>query len=316
VTLWKSWLLTIPISLGCAYSAEAKENIECEKLRQAVEVVSIHQDIRYGEANKFNLTKMAKLEKIMESLPLYFSDLNIGSPTLISERTAIITYLADVRVMIESAKDSNSLAPFKKPPRKNLFGNLNSFGDYWDCFSTRDEASSDIWSTQHLIDYYGAYTPQNGQNSKVSQASDLENILRQTGQTSGKNPSRVAYQSVELEQRKTVWLMLIGVLTLTAGTFLYQRRRRNYEIREERTFIQLPVKVRLNRFEYIVHLADISMNGAKIKHDEILATNDKVDVKIMGIWHAGQIKWSNDTFAGVMFKTPVKAEFVSAMIQS
>lgn len=315
MTLWKSCLLTVPISLGCALSTEAKDNIECEKLRQAVEVVSIHQNIRYGEADTLNLTELSKLEKIIETLPPYFSESKFEAPALISETTAIIAYLADVRVMIESAKDSNIGAPFKKSPRSNLFGNLNSFGEYWDCFSTPDQTSKSVASTLDLIDYYGTHTPKNGQNTEASQAPELENIFRQTGQTSGKNPSRVAFQSVELEQRKTVWLMLIGVLTLTAGTFLYQRRRRNYEIREERTFIQLPVTVRLNKFEHIVHLADISMNGAKIKHDEILATNDKIDVKIKGIWHAGQIKWSNDTFAGVMFKTPIKAEFVSAMMR-
>jgi hypothetical protein len=58
------------------------------------------------------------------------------------------------------------------------------------------------------------------------------------------------------------------------------------------------------------------MNGAKVKHDEVLMPNDKIHVEIRGHWHAGQVKWSNDVYAGLMFKRPVREETLNSITSS
>ena len=306
----------VSIAFGTALPAHAENSLACNSVNEVFRAVAVHQNIRYEYALKSNVTALFSLEKIVQEVEPNFYLTNLNPSELKSEVQIIMQYLIDLEENILYSRLNSSLNGFSAPPPSNLLTSLESVGQYWGCSLTNETAGFSEVSSQKQTKYRGAQTQKNGQSTYSSRTPEVKNIPRISGQRGGENASRLAFRSVELQQRKAGWLMSIGILTLILGTFVFQRRERKHRKREERTYIQLPIKLRLESTDYLVYLADISMNGAKVKHDEVLMPNDKIHVEIRGHWHAGQVKWSNDVYAGLMFKRPVNEETLKSITSS
>lgn len=317
MTIYKAILPTALLSIFCFNTAEAESPQTCEALNHVVEIVSIHQNLRHGKTINPDSTDLSNLKRtLMGASQTLDALINANEENLISENTVIKLYLTELHQAVSSTKTNHTADALYQPITPDLIPSLESFRAYWKCSPASDKALGGEAKPPTPIRHYGVKTKKTGQFVKGRKSPDFEKVQRQERQPNGKNLSRVAFGSVKLEQQVTLLLIILAAFVLILGTIIYQKRKQQFEIREKRTIVQSPLKVRMRNVEYLVHLADISMNGAKLKHSEIFTTNDRLHVKIGNGWHAGQIKWSNDSFAGVMFKTPLGAEMFNNIFNS
>lgn len=190
---------------------------------------------------------------------------------------------------------------------------LRSIENYWNC-RTRNIVEQTA-SSDKLADFTGQsavttdYTPSEtsktaSQDSKTRGLSANSRVLKQ---------SKVG-RDVAFYISPPYWLIL-GFLILGLVIYGLQKRSKGFKARQKRRILNSPVRVRIGKQDVAMMLVDISRNGVKVQHGGALGGEKKVNLYINRQWHAGHIIWSNDTFAGVQFKKPMKAQTFNTVVQ-
>ena len=78
----------------------------------------------------------------------------------------------------------------------------------------------------------------------------------------------------------------------------------------------MPSKIRIGKAEHTIIIVDISMNGTKIQHSEIINQQGKLHIELDGTWYSGKIKWTNKLFAGVKFERSISLQTFNAVLQA
>jgi len=103
-----------------------------------------------------------------------------------------------------------------------------------------------------------------------------------------------------------VTLTGLSALFFVVGTRLFFRQGKEYEAREVRRLVNIPIKVRLNGQTLNFFLVDISRHGAKINHAKSIQSHETIDIRLGGVWYPAQIRWHNRLFAGIKFDKLLK----------
>lgn len=285
----------------------AAGNPACGMLSSVLKTVALVNNTPQPKSNKLTIETKRELEGQLSriSLSVLFPDTaKIGLP----EEDAVMTqYIADIQTALLT-RDGETTAALSSAVTPELIRSLASLDYYWSCTPSQnmDEVSQAAPTTS--AEFFGPDSLTSVSDLRGVKVPSVEPSTPQAGRSTGNTLNRVAYNAVRVRQETTVFLMIFGAAALLAGVILYQKRRAIFEAREARSLIHKPIRVRAGGTEHDMLLIDISMNGAKIKHRASIAAQGVLEISLGGQWHAGQIKWRNDMFAGVMFKTPLDAE--------
>lgn len=190
---------------------------------------------------------------------------------------------------------------------------LQSVENYWNC-RTRDIVAQTTRSNS-LADFSG----QSAVATDYTQSEASKTASQQSKARGLSANSRVLKQSkvgrdVSFDISPP-YLLILGFLILGLTIYTLQRRSKGFKARQKRRILNMPVRVRSNNRDIAMLLVDISRNGVKIQHGSLLDGAKKVTLHINDEWHAGHIIWSNDSFAGVQFKKPMKAQTFNSVVQ-
>lgn len=310
----------IAVSLLAPFSAlPASAQTACETLSNVLGTTSIVRSLQLNPSTLISSEDISTLNIQLNQISLEALAPAADSDELNFETLALSQYLSDLRQALigmtdtDEAYAADTLSPAITP---GFIRSLDSLNYYWNCSPANNVDLLSEITDKDSAQFFGpdsltALNAESGITIPSVKASDA-----QQGRTTDLTVNRVAYNAVKITQENTVILMILGFAALLAGVFIYQKQLAKFEIREARSLIHSPIKVRMDDHEYNIHLVDISMNGAKIKHSRNIDTQDKLQIKLGGKWHLGYIKWSNEMFAGVMFKTPIGPKIISDVVKA
>jgi len=284
---------------GDQVAAQTVSAAECGALETLLKTVSLAQDFHSEPPSPQSSLKLAELEMQLGEVSLNAIVPEMERERLSVETAAITGFLTQLEL---AAQDPNT-SGIRASITPAFLSSLISLDNYWGCGDAGDAETFSTLEGEETAHFFGTASTAAQRETGPKQEPGTAQSVRHMGQSSGKTISRVASQSVRLSPDVTLALMIFGLVSLMGGVFLYFKRLEVYEAREARSLVHAPVTVRLDDVERDMMLVDISMNGAKIKHEQSLGGQEKLYIKIGLDWHSAVIRWQNDIFAGVSFKT-------------
>ncbi len=224
-----------------------------------------------------------------------------------TKRTNLSLYLSNLRRLLSQGTQSGPALALIRP--EGLDDTLTSLTNYWSC----DQIGSDL-TYPNMSEAEGGFLSGGGPRAlsdRVPEVSPPADYMHTAGQDLSsnansrhlsKNPIRLLFED------NRHYLILLGVLIFIGGTYTIFRRLKRFEARETRRVLNRLIQVRLGDQTHDFYLVDLSRNGAKLNHPGTIRSETTVHIGLLENWHVGQIKWHNDLYAGVLFKTPLDEE--------
>lgn len=311
-------LLVISLALPI-HASPAKTDTACQTIDNVLGTVSLVREIQLTQSGKNLPRQIAELETLTIKIALPALVPPQARDGLASEHQALFTYLARLREAIAGAKsgyddyarqilDGAASADFERA--------IQSLELYWHC---KPETSSPDTKTENS-NAKPAYLGESGSGAKTASIG----LSRPFAETS---PSRDRPTNNHLSKQvkfalptllsNASFLFPLTVLVILASIFMYaQKRSKKQKVREARRFIYKPVKIRIGKKVSTSMVVDISMNGAKLQHQSLIKNQRRISIKLDDSWYAGQIKWSNNLFAGVKFDKPISPQSLNQLLQT
>lgn len=202
--------------------------------------------------------------------------------------------------------------PYAKSIPENFDQTLRQMSLYWDC----DKFASDL-ALPMITPAEGGSAVDNIRSTRPN--ADMESSpvpdyrhVQNRNMSANASSRYLAQNSVKLIfEDNRHYLILFGILAFIGGLYYLSRRIKKFEAREARRILNRLIKVRLEDRIHDFYLVDLSRNGAKLNHPRAIEGQNSLHIQLGDEWHQGQIKWHNDFFAGVLFKTPLDVETFS-----
>jgi hypothetical protein len=310
------FLLAVLVSLLSALPAQAET--ACKSLDSVLNTVSVVRDIEADPKEAIQDIYLSDLSARMEVIAL---------PALIpmkerdafpAESAAILQYISTLREAVAGAQggyDAYARQIFSQSVSVEFLQSLKSLETYWGCNAeAKVEALGEAVGLERA-DYFGVVHMSADIEGAGVERSALNTSQERGLLSSGQTISQVAFLPVKVKQASLAIFMLLGVLMLIGGFYFHMSRLKNFEVREHRRALRLPVRVRIDNAERAVLIMDISMNGAKIKHSNKIEEKSVLHIHLGDTWHLGQVRWSNNYYAGVKFKVPIDPKAFEGITQ-
>ena len=287
----------------------------CQSLHNMPRTLSRLREHRLTASQDIFEADVEQLRKQVRSLEV-FQDLSAGVDlSFEAEKQVLSRTLATLNLRLSESVLTRP--PYAKSIPENFDQTLMSASRYWNC----DQFASDMES------------PIQGEAKggpsfdKTRSATLNPNINVQThpgykhvdGRDLSENASAryVAENPIKLLfEGNRHYLILLAGLSFIGGTYYMFRRIKKFEAREARRILNQLIKVRLEDEVQDFYLVDLSRNGAKLNHPRAIQNQTRLHIQLGEDWHLGQIKWHNDFFAGIMFKTPLDIETYSEITKA
>ncbi len=204
--------------------------------------------------------------------------------------------------------------PFAKAIPENFRQSLSTLSLAWNC----DQFSSDLSLPIDAVAQGGPAfdtTRSAAANAAEENApSPAYEHIENRGMSSNARSQYLAQNSVKIFFENNRQYLIFFIILIAIGTTRYVLHRiKKFEAREARKILNRLIKVRLDNQIHDFYLVDLSRNGAKLNHPRAILNSGSVEIRLGDAWHLGQIKWHNEFFAGVLFKTPLDIETFSDM---
>jgi|GEM_PF-6378775 len=301
--------------------AYAQTSPACQTIDTILQTVSVVRDIQTNPSTRDYAQNLVKLDRLTMqiSLPTLMPIEGSGAapqPAPIGT-DAVTDYVSNMRAALALAgtQARQDAKPILTNGLTQDFSNsLQSVEKFWSCTSGENalqtgqlEGSEDHTGvTSAVIEYEQSQSERPSLNASESKGLSANSRVL--------NQSKVG-RDVDFELTPPFFLVG-GFLLLILGLFVAQRRSKRFKARAKRRILNVPVRVKFAKTDVAMVLVDISRNGVKVQHGELLGGQKKVNLHINGKWLSGHVIWSNDSFAGVQFKRPMKALTFNAFVET
>ena len=317
VMKYTHFIVAVLMSLFSVLSARAET--ACETLNSVLSTVSVVRDIQADSQDIIRDIYVSELNNRVDNIVLPSLIPMKQRDEFLPESTAILQYISVLREAVTGAQggyQAYAKETINQAMSAEFLQSLDSLDNYWGCnASSNDNLMGEAPDIDTAI-YFGA-----GQDAASPTEAGIEHSALSTSQergdfSNGEAISQVTFSPVRVRQTSIVIFIALGTMMLIGSFYVYVSRRKTFEARELRRVLRLPVRVRSENTERAVLIVDISMNGAKIKHSKTIKEKSTLQIYLGDEWHRGQVRWSNDHYAGVMFKVPIKAEAFKVITQN
>lgn len=302
-------LVALALAWGVPSTAQnANDSAACQTIDRVWETVSV---IRQLDGTQNARTNQRDLRRIQSLLP------QISATTLgdASQAQPISRFVTQIETALTSTETQLSLSSNVKQVVSTAFlRDVQSLDAYWNC--RRSEAAVDSAG-----DFEVPATTRNDTGVLDDATADDKNIIAGMSEANGLSPnSRVLKNSKvgrDIDFELTPPLFFIAFLAFCLGITLYLRKRsKGFRSRQKRRILQTPILAQLGKKNFAMTLVDISMNGGKVQHSGEIEKQKTIKLEINGRWYAGKIIWTNEAFAGVSFKKPLKSSIFNAAVSA
>ena len=311
----KHYIAVILIILSSALAAEAQAS--CQMIDKVLKTVSLLTDIETE-------TKDQHYRKHITELSNEVSEISLPSLIPIQNREhlkiesgAALHYISRLREGVSAAQAGNNdfaKEIFNDSLTPEFFRSLESLDSYWRCRESDVDNLTDDQGAENESQFFGAgsrvaKSNTSGVESRLAKVSDTRGNL-----TNGRETGQVAFNPTTFKKANVFLSIILAACVIIGGFLFFQYRVQKFEVRQIRHPVNLPVKVRIKNNDLVMLIVDLSMNGAKIKHSTAIEGQKILRIHLGETWHVCNIKWSNDNFIGVMFKTPIESETIRSII--
>lgn len=303
--------LAYPATVHANISATAKPALAaCQAIHTLSSAVTRLEPARVNRTSPLTQEEHLALKTRIESV--HVSDIfpKAGQSEFVLMKAQITSSVTNMRAVLDTP-----LARQVRPaPNPALRQNLQTLSRYWQCESY--EAGN--LRGMETMGEGGSYFQNNSGTRSDALPSSLSKQASQFAKSQKlSDGARVRPLALNpaaiLPQSKGPYFVLSGLVALFVLMRLIRRRIKKFEAREARRLLNLHVNVKLDGISHRFDLVDLSRNGAKLKHSQLIQEEEQIYVQLNSNWYLGQIRWRNPLFAGIMFKTPLDIETFSAV---
>lgn len=310
--------LITAILVFIASTLPARAQTPCGVIEAVLDTAYIVQDIQTVQDNHRRRLYIAALETNAAHISLSGLIPDHSAEDFDKESEALSLYLSRLRGAIDAHHEGHDdkaqqLLGLARNPEFSQA--INSLNYYWNCQTHEDVQGIDMSGTYDESVYSAA-----PQAELTSADSRFAKAVTGKSNISGGRASSPLYGKKSalggvLTHRSNIFFVIVCMLLL-GGIYYFRQRAKAFKIREERSYLYMPIAISTDQRNHTITLVDISMNGAKVKHDGALRGHKTVQIKLGENWYAGDIMWSNDFFSGVRFKKPITKMTFNRLVDS
>ena len=313
----KSLILACLITV--IYSPPARADSACQMIDRVLGTLSVVRKIQIDRSDTNYSENMSKLGVLVDqiSLPTLFPP-NTNNALQV-EKEAFFYYLSNLREAVANANveyHDYARQTLNKGIKSEFTDSILSLEYYWNCrvdgSSSEKETTTNAKHPSYLENPITTVKIFPVELPKPSVAK-LNTVSRASKSGISK---RVNFSFPSIHQGNSLLAPLLVILALFTLLYFALSRSKSFKVRENRRLLHIPVKTRIGKVDHTMEIVDISMNGIKILHSGVILKQHKLRIQLDGTWHLGQIKWSNDLFAGVKFNKPISNQTLDTVIQS
>lgn len=314
----KKCLIVIFVLANSLFATAQAQQTPCQTVDLILATSSTIRNIQTDEDGKNYAENITRLEQFSERISLAALIPQNQSQSLATEVKTMFEYLSKVREGVAGSKSgyeayaNNTLNEGITP---DFTVAINSLGAFWDCRPNEVEFDTEgtLWSERAV-----RTRPSNERAEKGTAQ------FRKPGSTalvSTERSNSGVLQKMQLDQDillkgdRLTYILIFAAFSFFFLIFYGRKRARIFRQREARRLLNKAVQVRFGKTDYKMYVVDISMNGAKIQHPDVIDKLEKLSIFLNGDWHVGQVKWRNSAFAGIKFKKPVDNETLLSAIE-
>lgn len=310
--------------LGLFSAQTARAETPCGTLSHMIESVSLVRQIQTDPGGPTYRAQIDRLSTVTQRISL--PDLIPIDPAAsrATERDALIRYVSGLREAMSGARaghDSYARQTLGTVITPEVFGGLSSLESHWDCGGEDSARESQSNSQSNESMDSAAFSGSGGGDSeggpnRMANPAESSAPSRNRPTTNGSGNGAYFGRDAVVGGNTMTFFIMLGVMALIGIFFYAQKRAKKKTVREARRALNVPVHVQLEGRDHEMRLVDMSMNGFKIQHTGQIDGQEEIDVAIKGIWHEGQIRWSNPHYAGVKFKRPIDQKTLASVMAS
>ncbi len=298
----------------------ARAETACQMIDKVLGTFSLIRDIQLDQEDKNYVGNMSKLAVLVDqiSLPVLVPLQSRGA--LPSESAALFHYISSLREAVAGAKfgyDDHAKLTLDNGITKEFTASIQSLDDYWACKPGGPMSNSKAASMGEAV---GTQTAQGDFAKALLQTPPIRNHtadtrLSDTRLSDNRLTGRVKFGLVTPLSNTSLSLAGVVFFALFGMLYYIHKRAKTYKVRDARRFVRAPRNVRMGKSVFRVMIVDISMNGAKIQHGELIKKQKKLQIELDGTWYPGKIKWRNQLFVGIKFDRPIPSQTFNTVLQ-
>ena len=300
-------VLTFIALILMAHALPARAQTACSMIDTVLDTASILQESQTAQSDREYQQYIDKLERRAAHISLPALIPPKLAESFPREKLVLSHYLYSLQNAIELQRggyNQQAQHTLKQARTVEFSQSLKSLGFYWNCHSGGDEQGIEMRG-QDSDAFYSAASDTGAISPKSDFAKAItHNAAASSGRSSSPLYGRKAALAGVLSYQSSLFMIIVSLL-IGGGIYYFRRRAKAFKMREERRYLYQPVSISIGQRNHIITLVDISMNGAKLKHDGILSKQKTLYIELGEALHAGDIMWSNDFFSGVKFKKPI-----------
>lgn len=297
----------------------AKADATCEMVDNIVRTVSIVRDIQVSQNDEDYLKNISYLKDQIDVIDRY----KLASPSpneeLSKDKKAVFYYVTELRKSVTEADagyNEDAKSRLSNSLTQSFIRSLQSLEYHWDC-RVREATSQALIlrSTEDALRTRAPSAIENNTSRAAAKHFTGESNALSNPSQSGINKQATLNLGIVLKEDITL-LTLLVLSALLSSLYYMRRRRKNYAVRDKRRRLNQTVKVSIAETLYNMAIVDISLNGVKIQHSNLIESPIKLRIHLGDEWHIAQVKWRNASFAGVKFAKPISPQIFNTVIQS
>lgn len=305
--------------IAAIYPITARADTPCDMVDRVLRTLSVAKKIQTDDNSKNYTENMSALGALVDqvSLPVLFPPGT--TDTLADERKAVFHYVSSVRDAVASANaqyHDYAKLTLNDGVTSEFAASVLALEHYWRCRGAISTSESETATRAKYPSVSGSSATPVPVHPDDPLKPTTATLNSRSVPSKSEISSKVNFGFPLIAKGKTLLVPLLIVLVLLTTLYLALRRSKNYKARENRRLLRVPIKVRIAKIDYTMGIVDISMNGMKIQHSGGVDEHQKLRIQLGDTWHSGQVKWSNDRFAGIKFNKPISHQILDVIIQS
>ncbi len=319
-------ILIAMIGASPARADPAIANPACQMIDKVLGTFSLIRDIQIDQSDRRYAENMSKLATLVDQISLPALVPPQSRDGLSTESAALFYYLSSLREAVVGAKygyDDHAKLTLNNGITKEFTASIKSLDDYWQCTPQAPPPNSEA---RNMGEAVGAKTAQGDFAKPLLQAPPdrdrtddnrlADNRLSDNRLSDNRLAGRVKFGLVTPLSNTSLSLALVVFIALFGMLFYAHKRTKNFKVRDARRVVRTARNVRIGKSVFQIIIVDISMNGAKIQHAELINKQKKLQIELDGTWYPGQIKWRNQMFAGIKFDRSIGTQTFNTILQS
>ena len=307
------FILTLGFSPTPAFS-----QTPCETIDAILQTVSTVRDFEIDAGKARTLETLSVLERQLDRLSLVSLFPSLDKNVFLLEQKEILAYLSKIQTAVTAGE--NNFSPDVRGYTEEVItpefiSTLSSLNSYWGCNFVQSQSDQTVSLHQNYSSKFGL-DPVKTEDRLGGVYSPIPKMLNGPKRGEGHaSVSHVTLNPLLLEGGKGVLLLMTFIVVSSASTYLYFKYQALQSVREMRHLLYLPVISKINNVTHPMVLVDISMNGGKLQHDQAIEGKPHISFFVGKRWLKGQVRWSNSSYAGVLFKSPLDAHVLMDVVQ-